>query len=103
MSWTSWGEHGISVIREYEIPGGGGLGIVKQHFGQHMMSLCTKGMGKGNLPGVAAGAGPGLFPLLGVAPVAAGAAVAAAAAAAAVAKMAAVAVGKEGDFKRRKK
>ena len=98
MSWTSWGEHGISVIREYEIPGGGGQGIVKQHFGIHALSLCTKGMGKGGVGVVAPGAGPGPPPVAalvaGPPPVAA---------VAAVAKAAAVAVGKEGDFKRRKK
>ena len=90
MSWTSWGEHGISVIREYEIPGGGGHGSVKQNFGIHALSLCTKGMGKGGV-----GVAPPVAALVaGPPPVAA---------VAAVAKAAAVAVGKEGDFKRRKK
>ena len=96
MSWTSWGEHGISVIREYEIPGGGGQGIIKQHFGIHAISLCTKGMGKGGAPGVAPGAGPPPVAAVGAGPPPV-------AAVAAVAKAAAVAVGKEGDFKRRKK
>ena len=92
MSWTSWGEHGISVIREYEIPGGGGHGSVKQNFGIHALSLCTKGMGKGK-GGV--GVAPPVAALVaGPPPVAA---------VAAVANAAAVAVGKEGDFKRRKK
>jgi hypothetical protein len=99
VSWTSWGEHGISVIREYEIPGNNGQGIVKQHFGNHAMSLCTKGMGKGGAVGVTPGAGPP--PVAAVAAVGVGPPPVAAVAA--VAKAAAVAVGKEGDFKRRKK
>ena len=102
MSWTSWGEHGVSVIREYEIPDEGGQGIIRQQFGVLGMTICTKGMGKGGRPGVAPGAGPplGLVPPVVLAPLGLplplGVPVV-------LAPLGVPAVAKEGDFKRRKK